>query len=89
MKLHWFQENSLGFDRILDFSSSFYIHNITVLELRTKKFYFLISQTSTGIIQFSVQYARNQVFIGAQNRKNDILEVHAPLYSGQLTLYSL
>lgn len=32
--------------------------------------------TSTGIIQFSVQYARNQVFIGAQNRKNDILEVY-------------
>ncbi|KAL9959343.1 hypothetical protein ACROYT_G032657 [Oculina patagonica] len=32
--------------------------------------------SSSGTIQFSVQYARNQVFIGARNKKNDILEVY-------------
>ena len=32
-------------------------------------------QSSSGNIQFSVQYARNQVFTGAHNKNNDILEV--------------
>jgi len=38
-------------------------------------FSFFIAQSSSGADQFSVQYARNQVFIGARNKKNDILEV--------------
>jgi len=36
---------------------------------------FFISQSLSGADQFSVQYARNQVFVGARNKKNDILEV--------------